>query len=346
MARGKAVRTVKKTAKKFRGVERKVARTAKRAEKALTGIAQGVANTVSMPFGSKKPSRRGAHRISDYLNATHPSHLALPRAVGPYTVVRLTQIYELTNKMVVFSPELMREGEGIHGWTTIIGRAAAIDTDPVNGTNNCIALNVTALHALSDFTQVVPAAMTVQIMNPEAIQTTTGLVWGGVCKTQLALASSTTSWSIWGSDYIALMNPRVMSAAKLALRGVQAHAYPLNMSELSNFYELQHSASSAAEIMTTWNHLSGDTAENAGIPTGMTPLVFVNPSAVSLMYQVTVEYRVRFSLTNPAAASHTYHPPAPDSVWNDVVRAGVNLGAGVIDIADAAARAGVAVAEA
>eukprot|EP00959_Pyramimonas_sp_CCMP1952_P399469 8369809-Pyramimonas_sp.AAC.1 len=38
-----------------------------------------------------------------------------------------------------------------------------------------------------------------------------------------------------GTEFISFMRPRLMSAGKLSLRGVQADPYPLNMNSVSSF---------------------------------------------------------------------------------------------------------------
>lgn len=281
-----------------------------------------------------------------YFDATLSDHLPLPRPTGPYTVIRLTQFFPLNSKTVMFGPEIVRSVDGRQGWTNIIGRAAVDSATAVNGTNNCLALSMVALRAMDRNTQLVPSALTVQVMNPEAVQTTTGMVWGGICKTQLPIGDSTESWGTYSSEYISLMTPRVMSAAKLAFKGVIGNALPLNMSELSNFHPLTQSVSEDPVITTTWKPTAGNTPEVDGQPMGLTPIMFVNPEQVGLIYQVTVEYRVRFALSNPAAASHTAHKAGSTAVWDAAVNAASAVGHGLFDIAEQVAVNGMIAAAA
>ena len=246
----------------------------------------------------------------------------------------------------MFGPELSQEGFGQFGWTNVIGRASVNSALAVNATNNCIALSMTPLRALDDLTQLVPAALTVQVMNPEAVQTTTGMVWGGICRTQLPIGNTTDSWDYYAQNYISLMTPRVMSAAKLAFRGVTGNAYPLNMSDLSNFHKLVQTSSTAAKITTTWSNTSGNIPETDGQPKGLTPIMFVNPSRVHLIYQVTVEYRVRFALSNPAAAGHVQYKAGSTALWDQAMLGAAVVGHGLFDIAEQVAVDGLIAAAA
>lgn len=315
------------------------------ASKALLGIKQGAAATPKQPFGGgrkkKSPQHPTSGQIRRYLNATLRDHLPLPRPTGPYTVIRLTNYYNCDSGMVTFGPEISELGNGVMGWSSIIGRASVNSAVAVSANNNCIALNMTALRALDNLTQIVPAALTVQVMNPEAVQTTSGMVWGGMSRTQLPIGSAVEPWDFFAQNFISLMTPRVMSAAKLAFKGVTGNAYPLNMSELSNFHQLIKSNGADAKIVTTWNRTQGTIPETDGQPTGMTPIVFVNPNRVDLIYQVTVEYRVRFALSNPASAGHIQHKAGSTALWDAAVAAAGAVGHGLMDIGEQVAADGL-----
>lgn len=328
--------------------ELEAARANLRASRALMGIKQGAAGLPRQPFGSrkKKQQRNPTHvQLNRYLNATLSDHLPLPRPTGPYTVVRLTNYYPLDNEVVMFGPEVM---EGVTGmsWTSIIGRASVNAANPIKASNNCLALNMTPLQSLDSLAQLVPSAITVQLMNPEAVQTTSGMVWGGISRTQLPIGTSSLPWTFIGQNYISLMTPRVMSAAKLAFKGVIGSGYPLNMSELSNFRPLKKAGSTLPKIPTTWDIGSGTIPETDGNPIGFTPLVFVNPDRVNLIYQVTVEYRVRFSLSNPAAAGHTQYKAGSTALWDAAICAAGAVGHGMMDIAELVAANGAIAAAA
>ena len=132
-----------------------------------------------------------------------------------------------------------------------------------------------------------------------------------------------------------------MSAGKLALRGVQMDSYPLNMSALADFRPVANTADAAV----TWD------ATNLIHPLGFAPIVVINQAStetppLKLNFLVTVEWRVRFDIGNPAVASHTHHGVSSDQHWDDLIRQAVQKGAGVADIVERVANAGGAIAEA
>ena len=145
---------------------------------------------------------------------------------------------------------------------------------------------------------MVPAALTVQVMNPQPLQTTAGIIAGGRVKQQLALANDPRTWDALGTEIMAYMQPRLLSAGKLALRGVQCSGYPLDMTEYSDFRQV----GAATGVPFTWS------AQDIR-PGALTPLVFWQPDGgptLTLEYLVTIEWRVRFDLSNPASSSHTH----------------------------------------
>lgn len=275
-----------------------------------------------------------------------PMHLPLPRAVGPYTSIRVTKRFTSTARDVVFGTFRVAEtstagsGEKIgHVWTNVIAVEDVNGANPINGNlngklhslpwaNEQAALGSSALTA-------VPSAYTVQIMNPEALNTTTGIVYGGVMNTQAKILDRTQTWDSYLENFVAFQAPRMMSAGKLALRGVKASSYPLSMSQLSEFTEVRP----YSDVVVTMGSGTG-TVE----PTGFAPILLSNPQGIGLEYLVTVEWRVRFDLTNPASAGHTHYPVASDVTWDSMMRKAVSMGHGFVDIADTVANAGAAAA--
>lgn len=313
-------------------------------------LAPGVGRSVPRPFGNT-----GSTWGLCVWDALHPSHLPLPRGVGPYTVVRTTTIFNSTAKVNVFGVSRLGDGHegpsatGFNtpgGWTNVISWGSATAGDPINDANNVSCRTVPVPGALtgssSTFT-CVPAAFSLQIMNLNALQTTDGLVFAAVCPTQLNLQDNSRTWNSLREDFISYMRPRLMSAPKLALRGVQLNSYPLNMSalaEFSNVYEFTSGAS-------TWTSAQGaSTIPGNAFPTGMAPFVVINDNATSITYAVTVEWRVRFDISNPAVSSHVHHKVSTDAVWDGLLKKATALGNGVMDIADTVATVGNAVRKA
>lgn len=177
----------------------------------------------------------------------------------------------------------------------------------------------------------VPSAITVQILNPEALQTTNGVLYAGVMSTQAAIGGRDQSWTDLFDSFVNYMSPRLLSAAKLSLRGVQMSSYPLNMNPVSEFTELMERDDQAVTMTA-----------NVEEPCGWAPMLVFNPNAVSLEYLVTVEWRVRFDLQNAASAGHTHHPIHSDNDWQRLMHQATSMGHGAMDIAEVVANVGQA----
>jgi len=146
------------------------------------------------------------------------------------------------------------------------------------------------------------------------------------------MSGNTNTYTALGDHFVSFMNPRLLSAGKLALRGVQIDSYPLNMSEVSTFAQVHH------QVDTTTDY--DDAMPNA---LGWAPIMVYNPDAVALEYLITMECRVRFSVFNAASASLRHHGYTPDSVWNRMLQDATSMGNAVKDIADIVANTGMAV---
>jgi hypothetical protein len=192
---------------------------------------------------------------------------------------------------------------------------------------------------LSSGLTAVPSAISVQVMNPSPLQTTQGIVAGTVCSTQMDLRDRTETWSEVANEVISYMKPRLMSAGKLSLRGIQADSYPLNMDAVSDFLPVHQ--------YTPGNHIMRANKFD-GRPVGFAPIIIINDAPsdapLELNYLVTIEWRVRFDIGNPAVASHTHHGVTSDSHWDHLIRQAVAKGSGICDIAEKVASAGVSLA--
>jgi hypothetical protein len=297
-------------------------------------ITQGVGSSGIMPFGSLRGSSLRA------LNALDPYHLALPRPVGPYTVVRTNTVLHASNVVNSFCPEMVIDG-GHTRWTHVLGRLSRLNSaSPINGTDNCVVVN-----RGNDFfgpaVTMVPSAFTVQIMNPNALQTTSGIVYIGRSTAQYKLANDPRTWDQLAGQFVSFMNPRLCSAAKLALRGVKVDSYPLNMTEFSDFCPEAPIAGSSPLASSTWN-ADGTDANSDGEPSAFAPIVVYNPNQVALQYLITVEWRIRFDPSSAAAASHQFHRSSNMSVWDSVISSASSIGHGAMDIADVLSQVGSA----
>jgi hypothetical protein len=229
-------------------------------------------------------------------------------------------------------------------WSTIGMISSVNKALPINGALNTLRWLVPfpgAAPGVGSNLTAVPSAISVQVMNANPLQTTEGIVAGAVCPVQLDLRGRTDTWQEFGDEVVSYMKPRLMSAGKLALRGVQADGYPLNMSEISNFKHVRFIGDDTTTL---------DTA-NALQQLGWSPIVIVNEGssltpALELKFLITIEWRVRFDMSNPAVSSHQYHPVATDADWGKMIEGAVSRASGMMDIVEKVANAGTALASA
>jgi hypothetical protein len=201
--------------------------------------------------------------------------------------------------------------------------------------NSGIALNSYCmdLTGFGPAAQAVPSAITVQVMNPNSLQTTCGMIYGSIMTTQVKFNEETQTFQELANSMVQYMNPRLMAAPKLALRGVQASSFPINMAEIADFKTLD----TRTDALVDGRAFEG---------LGWAPIVFYNPDCgvhpgPNLEYLVTTEWRVRFDTTNPASAGHIQHPISSDSTWSRMMAKAAKLGSGMIDIADVVANTGL-----
>lgn len=266
-------------------------------------LAQGTGRAVRMPFlvAPRAISLRG-------WDAFDPCHLPLPRATGPYAVVRTSALIDSSAKYIQFGAFKRNDFDG---WSNVVAIEDVVSGTAINGLNNARYHTVPAPGgtALGATLSVVPAAISVQLMNPQALQSTSGIIAGATCHTQLDINNRIETWDDLSTEFISFFRPRLMSAGKLALRGVQVNSFPLNMSAIADFRRFEYTAGSG--VFT----LDGDEIA----PEGWSPIVFINQNGVGLQYLVSVEWRVRFDIGNPAVASHAHHGVTPDGQWNNLI---------------------------
>lgn len=306
---------------------------------ALRGIKQGVGRSVARAFGAAPLRRRRGGRGKGMGSGYHPClhdafhhcHLPLPRPTGPYTVIRTTQLFQSGSGLVLLGPSFNgNTGE----WTNHCAYAYN-DVNKTAATNNNLKGVVfdTMTGGSWNGAQITPAAFSIQIMNPEALQTTTGIVYAGRLRTAYKMSENTgTSGTAIAQQFISYNNPRLLAAAKLAFRGVQIDEVPFNMSDLAKFTPV-------------FDATNGDTTGSSSMQdnAGFAPAFVYNPRGIQLQYLVCCEWRVRFDPSNPAQASHVQHTNASESIWMRALHAAESLGNGVIDIADKVAETGNAV---
>lgn len=292
----------------------------------LRGIKQGTGKSVTRAFGS---TLAGVNNHCDAFDAFHHCHAPLPRAIGSYTVVRSTQLIDTNRVLNILGPVYDRSAGK---WSDIASVSFNSGTATIGGTGNTRIDKFAVLgNATWNGCQSVPAAFSVQVMNPNALQTTSGIVYIGRIRTSLKLSEDLSQTvNDLANFLVSYNNPRLCSAAKLAFRGVQVDLVPYNMSELANFTPL------SSPTFTQYG-------ANSPNPYGFAPMFIYNPNQIALQLLVCAEWRVRFDPSNPAQATHIYHPPMQESWWHQAQQSMEAMGNGVVDIAERVANTGQAV---
>lgn len=340
------------------GKKKKVANVASRAN-ATRVLAQGA--------GGKPPRRAfgGVGKVSNLprglpfgaWDATCTSHAALPRAVGPYTVVRTTRMFTSKAGTIVFGTFIGADNTHAfndpESWTNVIAASqtmadatvtppittAAKPGDPDGTTFITIPVpSATGAAGVASSTfSCVPAAITVQVMCPNPLQLAGGQAAMAVVPARLDLSGPNQTWDSVNQQLISYFKPRLLTGGKLALRGVQCSSFPLSMAQCSKFM----GCSGYNDMIDAWNH---DTRLS---PEGWAPIVFMNQSQGAAVeethtpytFLVTVEWRVRFDISNPAVSSHQQHPTTSDSAWEEGIKRATNVLPGVIDVVEKVANA-------
>jgi len=293
-------------------------------------LAQGAVSAPRRNFGTIKAAGKGPRSVTALvkcLDARIPRTLGLPRAVGPYTVIRTTKLHATNANFVMFAPFYDAASEQWYDWCGIESVNSALD---VIAAANTLSINM-PLNGLAEACEVVPAALTVQVMNPASLQTADGIFAMARINQQMMLGTSPVgiTYNQMAARVVSFYSPRMLTGGKLALKGVKCSGYPLDMSEYANFAPI-HNHSTAF----TWN--------NAIRPAALSPIVFVqdNVTPKTIEYMVTIEWRVRFDPGNPATASHTYHETLPDEAWNGLIKHASSIGHGVEELAEDVATLG------
>jgi len=311
------VRKDLKLKKKPLAARRAVRRTA------VTVLAQGAVAPPRKNFGTaiaaRKPNRSALLKC---LDARIPRTLGLPRAVGPYSVIRTTVLHKSPSRFILFAP-FLREIDQRSQWCSWAGVESVTASEEISAPNNTRPI-VLPMGGLLDACEVVPAAMTVQVMNPASLQQAVGIFAMGRVNQQLDIGGASETWETLKQRCIAFYSPRMLTGGKLALRGVKCSTYPLDMNEYSDFNPVNDFV----------NDFTWDTKNRR--PAALAPIVFMSDSepAVTMEFMVTIEWRVRFDPGNPATASHAHHDTLSDTAWNDVVKTASACGHGVEELSE------------
>lgn len=323
----------------------------------LTGIKQGAGKAVTVAFGGRKTKGKktkqstGGRANKQCWDAFHPCHLALPRAVAPYTVIRTTAIWapEKTDanlEFAIFGPSVStRSGE--ERWSNTFCQSSNVSLDtrldgsdgstPPSFVDSTKRWTFDALQAPSwQAASLVPSAYSIQIMNTESLQNADGIAYIGRCrqKVNLSVMDTSSTYRQLAASLVSYSEPRLCSAGKLALRGVQGDEVPSDMSQLANFRSLRQDTNQTFRVLPS----------NETDFEGFLPVFIYNPNKIHIQVLVCCEWRVRFDPSNPAYASHILHKPASEHTWFDNMKQAVNDGNGIVDIVEKVANTGMAAA--
>lgn len=315
--------------------------------KAFPAIQQGTGQTARKAFGNSK-GLRGA------LTAYCPAHLPLPVATGGYTTVRVTQLISSNDAVFAFGTfkgSLEFDGSATgdssqSGWAPYCAVSSGSVGENVTPLAGARFYRMNGMENLGPMATVVPSALSVQLMNPQALQTTNGILYVGRMTTQLRGEDEISTWGELANQFVSYQAPRLCSAGKLALRGVTVDAAPFNLTELMDFERLQDpSPGSGPSVDAFWSSTSQGTdpqITRRWHMKGFSPIMVYNPANVGVNFLVTMELRVRFDIGHPASSTHTIHAPVSHQTWGKAISDMVSAGHGVMDIAERVANMGSA----
>lgn len=257
-------------------------------------------------------------------------NLGLPRAVGDYTYI--TTIENVTvqgngaEQLWCFCPwqyhysdptgvNLGAQGMNMNtffGWNSnVVGIGAA----PQAG------LQVLNSKSIADAFQrgceCVPAAFSIRVTCPTPLQTATGQFFLGKWNIACDPREYSTFQAI-ADGFMSYGQPRPLTAARMAMRGVQVNAMPRNMGDCSDFLHTSANGGQASQNLIPYDY------SNPSAPwQGFSPIFLLvegsTPDKTSLNVQVAIKWRYRFPINNPAAKTHSYQDITQDTVWNEAM---------------------------
>jgi hypothetical protein len=213
------------------------------------------------------------------------------------------------------------DGHGIpNSWGSAMGISLP-DTGAMSGVGKFHNFQAMGTDAWGDV-RLTPASFSVKIMNPEALQTSAGVVYIGRCRQMLNRSGSSETATELANDLVSYSQPELCAAGRLALRGVQVNSVPYDMNALSDFRQM------TTNSPESWSGNLGTQFD------GLAPIFVYNPSSINLQLLICCEWRVRFDPSNPAYATHTFHKYSTMEYWEKVQRLASSEGAGVFDLTE------------
>jgi hypothetical protein len=268
------------------------------------------------------------------LDAFHPIHVPLPRAVAPYLTVRTVKAFSSADALLLFGPMRTNQTGGVvtpTGPTWNDSICASVSAANLTNAMNSASWDFTSIpipgSETAGFLECVPAAFSVQIMNDTALQSADGVFYAGRMKGNIHNpdASDIRPINQLADSLVSYAPPRILTGSKLSLGAVQINALPGDMTELAEFTPIHRlTPGGAPGIFTGRNRYFS----------GFNPTYLYNPEGKTLQFLVAVEWRVRVSPFNPLASSVTSHPPTSDTLWSDIIDGASKLGHGVMDVVE------------
>lgn len=285
-----------------------------------TSAKQTVRTTNRQKARKSKPKVQSAARALARccLNARHGAHLPLPRAVGPYAVIRRTHTIAMTQRFGLFGPMKAVDSFGVPNWTTCIG-VLDLQADSTIGTNgNAVLRSWLAGNLIG--AEAVPAAFTVRVLCSAPYNTAAGIVYIGQCKQKIHLGSYTaTTWTQLAQNLVAFAGTTGVPVPSLLTHPRQVHAVPGDLATMTDFEPLMSGGEGAVTISSQFSH------EFAGL----LPIYVYNPNTASLQLEITTEWRMRFPQDSPMQTAMQLHPPSSERTWyqaiSDTLDSGVHV---------------------
>lgn len=337
---GKVIKlALKKKLKKVKTVP-----TRGRRSNAQIVLAQGTGRSVQKAFGKTSVPRQIGLPARSW-DAFDSCHAALPRSVGPYTVIRTSSMIATNSRFALVGSsqtEINRFGSAYPAWSNFVVATEEGSGPIAAATSTACGFHVIAppggeIGGGSTFT-CCPAAISVQIMGEESLQNATGQLAAAVVPARIDLHGDTRSWADLEQQFVSYFRPRLMSAGKLSLRGVQLDSMPLSMNDVSEFLPMNvHTDVGVDGTGVSWQ------GKDAPRFKGWAPMAIYNPNNAKLTLLVSVEWRVRFDVSDPAVASHSHHGVTSDSAWEKHIQKAHAALPGVIDIVEKVANTGIGI---
>jgi hypothetical protein len=167
--------------------------------------------------------------------------------------------------------------------------------------------------------ECVPSRLTVRVTCPTALQTATGQFWLG----RWAVNPDPRGYANFAAianGFISFGHPRPLTAAKMAVEGVEVSALPRDMNKMADFLPLGVIDSDTIDTVATY-----PTSDTRYPWEGLTPIFLVaegGGTTTDLNIQVAVSWRWRFRMDNVAASTHRHYTPSDMKSWNKVLSDG------------------------